>query len=85
MIYTRKEMKNELKRSCLGVLQEYLQEVGFNNEEAILFKERYINERSVPIICLIIHCGTNKFNYVHNRILDKCISYHNRIFRVDCE
>ena len=80
MISSRKDMKKELKRSCLGVLQDYLADVGFNNEEAILFKERYINERSVPVICLKLHCGTNKYNTMHNRILDKCISHYNRIF-----
>lgn len=74
-------MKDELKRSCLGVLQDYLSDVGFNEEETILFKERYIKERSVPVICLILHCGTNKYNYMHNRILDKCISHYNRIFQ----
>lgn len=42
MIHTRKEMKNILKNSCHGFLNELLNDVGFNKEEAILFKERYI-------------------------------------------
>ena len=79
MITTRKEMKQALKRSCHGVLRDLLEEVGFNEEEATLFKERYINEHSVPVVCLMLPCGTNKYNYIHNRILDKLISHYNRI------
>lgn len=80
MILSRKEMKNKLKQSCLGVLQDYLNDVGFNDEEKILFKKRYIEEKSVPVICLTaLYCGTNKYNRIHNRILDKCISHYSRI------
>lgn len=80
MIQTRKEMKHILKSSCHGFLRELLEDVGFNEEEKKLFTERYIHEHSVPVVCLLIHCGTNKYNYVHNRILDKTRSHYNRIF-----
>ena len=80
MIHTRKEIKNILKSSCHGVLNDLLNDVDFNKEEAFLFKERYINEHSVPWICFMLPCGTNKYNYMHNRILDKIISHFNRSF-----
>ena len=76
----RKAIKKKLKHSCIGVLNELLETVGFNEEESKVFKERYINDRSVPIICLMLPCGTNKFNYIHNRILDKIISHYHRSF-----
>ena len=79
MIQTRKEMKQLLKNSCRGVLQDILDNVGLNEEEIKLFKERYFNERSVPVICIMLHCGTNKYNNMHNRILDKTRSHFNRI------
>jgi len=80
MIQTRKEMKQLLKSSCRRVLQDIMEDVGLNEEELKLFKERYINERSVPVICIMLHCGTNKYNNMHNRILDKIRSHFNRIF-----
>ena len=82
MIQTRKEMKQLLKSSCKGVLQDVIDNVGLNEEEIRLFKERYINERSVPVICIILHCGTNKYNNMHNRILDKTRSHFNRILMI---
>ena len=80
MCYTRKEMKRKLKSSCIGVLKDLLIEVGFTDEEAKLFKERYINDHSVPVVCILLPCGTNKYNYLHNRLLDKLISHYHRIF-----
>lgn len=82
MIENRKEMKHILKRSCLGVLQEVISDVGLNEEEIKLFEARYIKERSVPVICIMLHCGTNKYNNMHNRILDKIRSHFNRINKV---
>ena len=82
MIQTRKEMKQLLKSSCKGVLQDVIDNVGLNEEELKLFKERYLNERSVPVICIMLHCGTNKYNNMHNRILDKTRSHFNRILMI---
>jgi hypothetical protein len=82
MIQTRKEMKQLLKSSCKGVLQDVIDNVGLNEEEIKLFKERYLNERSVPVICIMLHCGTNKYNNMHNRILDKTRSHFNRILMI---
>ena len=79
MIQTRKEMKQFLKSSCRRVLQDIIEDVGLNEEEIKLFKARYVDERSVPVTCIILHCGTNKFNNMHNRILDKIRSHFNRI------
>lgn len=76
----RKEVKKILKSSCRGVLADLLEDVGFTEDERNLFKERYMNNHSVPMCCLLVHCGTNKYNYVHNNILDKVISHFSRSF-----
>lgn len=73
----RKQIRKHLKTCCRGVLEEYLKEVGFTEEEADLFKYRYMTypPKSVVRTCMLICCGTSKYNDLHNNILDKLISY----------
>ena len=75
----RKKIKKFLKSSCRGVLNDLLEDVGFTSDERALFIERYINDHSVVFTCIKIHCGTCKYNYLHNNILDKIISHFNHI------
>jgi hypothetical protein len=77
----RKQVKKHLKSCCRGVLEEYLTEVGFTDEETILFKNRYLiyPPKSIVRICMMIPCGTSKYNDLHNNILDKLISYFQHI------
>lgn len=75
----RKEIKRYLKSSCYGVLHDLLNDVGFTTDEKALFTETYIKHHSVIRACLNIPCGTNKYNYTHNNVLDKIISHFSRI------
>ena len=74
---SRKETKDHLKTWCRGVLDEYAAEVGFTPEESVLFKCRYLSypPKSVIRTCMLIPCGTSKYNDLHNTILDKVKSY----------
>lgn len=71
----KKTLKKILKSSCRQALLDLIEDVGFTQEERELFYERYINHHSKPIVCLKIHCGSTKFNYLHNNILLKLESY----------
>lgn len=76
----RKEIKKKLKSACRGVLTDLLEDVGFTDEEKKLFTERYINNHSVVMCCILIPCGQTKYHSLHNNILDKLISYLSRTF-----
>lgn len=78
-IMDKKLIKKILKSSCRQALIDLIENVGFTDEETALFFERYINNHSKPIVCLKIHCGSTKFNYLHNNILSKIESYFLRI------
>lgn len=71
----KKLLKKKLKSSCRQALIDLMEDVGFTDDEKALFYERYINNRSKPVVCLKIHCGSTKFNYLHNNILLKIESY----------
>lgn len=75
----KKILKKKLKSSCRQALIDLMEDVGFTDDEKALFCERYINNHSKPIVCLKIHCGSTKFNYLHNNILLKIESYFLRI------
>jgi len=75
----RRWVKKELKRSCRGVLQEYMTDVGFNKVESVIFKHRYmdVDEKSIAYSCLFLHISPSTYNSIHNNILDKLLSYFN--------
>lgn len=73
----RKSIKRTLKTSCRGVLNDLLVEVGFSEQERTLFYNRYVlsDPHSVPVICCMLHCSLSTYNDIHNRVLDKVLSY----------
>ncbi len=73
----RKDVKRILKTSCAGVLRELHSDVGFSDVEKIIFYNRYVltNPHSVPMICLMVPCSPSTYNEIHNRVLDKVLSY----------
>lgn len=77
----KKQIKKKLKTSCRGVLEDLLEDVGFSNEERIIFYNRYVlaDPHSVPYICLMVPCSPSKYNDLHNSILDKVLSHFLRI------
>lgn len=81
---TKKErnmIKKKLHASCRGILTELLEEVGFSDEERVVFYNRYVlsNPHSVPVICMMLPCSPSKYNDIHNNILDKVLSYFQHI------
>lgn len=77
----KKQVKKMLKSSCRGALQDLLEDVGFSDEERIIFYNRYVlsNPKSVPAICFIVPCSPSKYNDLHNNILNKVLSHFSHI------
>jgi hypothetical protein len=73
----RKDVRRILKTSCAGVLRDLLNDVGFSDAERVIFYNRYVlsNPHSVPMVCLMVPCSPSTFNDIHNRVLDKVLSY----------
>lgn len=74
----RKEVKHKLKASCRGVLEELLENVGFNKLEKEIFISRYLHEDSeanVLLFCYDKFISPSTYNKAHNNLLDKVLSY----------
>lgn len=73
---TRKEVKNKLKSSCRGVLNDLLVHVGFTTLEKEIFRRRYIDDaEDVLTSCYDLFISPCTYNKIHNNILDKVSSY----------
>lgn len=79
MAHYRRE-RSFLRSLCKGHIQELIEDVGWSHFQCVLVKKRYLEFKSVPMICMETHITPTTLNRHFIDIFKKLESYliHNR-------
>ena len=67
--------RNFLKSLCKGHIQDLVEEVGWNPIQCAIVKKRYLEFKSLPVICLEVGLSESQYTRQINDICVKLVSY----------